>query len=142
VKSNDELKGVGVLIVDDDQDILQILRLVLERRGAIVTSVDSVSRALDIYASARPNVIVADIGMPDYNGFALIARIRQEDAKSGRITPAIALTAFTSPADRELALSAGFQEYMAKPFHPADLVSTISKLVGPTESTDRKGRAA
>ena len=137
-----ELKEVCVLVVDDDHDTREILQLVLERSGAIVTSVDSVSRALEVYASARPKIIVADIGMPDYNGFALIARIREEDAKSGRVTPAIALTAFTSPGDKELALSAGFQAYMAKPFHPKDLISLIAKLAGPTGSTGIKGRAA
>ena len=142
VKSSDELKGVRVLVVDDDHDTCEIVKLVLQKRGANVTSADSVSEALEVYASAGPDVIVADIGMPDNNGFALIARIREEDAKSGHVTPAIALTAFTSPADRKMALSAGFQEYMAKPFHPADLISTISKLVGPTGSTDIKGHAA
>jgi CheY-like chemotaxis protein len=87
----------------------------------------------------EPDVVIADIAMPDYNGYALIAQIREEDERAGRTTPAIALTAFTSAADHERALSAGFQEYMAKPFDPGELIATVSKLLhtpGPSDNGD------
>jgi CheY-like chemotaxis protein len=130
--TSDRLKGIRVLVVEDDRDSREIVQFILEQNGAVVNGAESVPQALDVYSVSPPNVVVADIGMPEYNGYALIARIREEDAKRGRATPAIALTAYTSPADRNQALSAGFQEYMAKPFDPAELVSTISKLVGQT----------
>jgi CheY-like chemotaxis protein len=84
------------------------------------------------YEQSEPNILISDIGMPDYNGYALIARIRAEDQRLGRQTPAIALTAYTSVADRDTALSSGFQEYIAKPFEPAHLIATIVKLVRPS----------
>ena len=93
-------------------------------------------------ADAEPDVVIADIAMPDYNGFALIAQIREEDSKLGRTTPAIALTAFTSAADQERALSAGFQEYMSKPFDPGELIATVSKLLHPPGASDIGSSAA
>jgi CheY-like chemotaxis protein len=69
-----------------------------------------------------PNVVVADIGMPGANGYALIALIRALDKQSERSTPDIALTEYTSPADRQTALAAGFQRYMSKPFDPAEII--------------------
>lgn len=138
MKPNDQLEGVRVLVVEDDRDTREIVQFVLEQSGAVVTSAESVPQALDAYAAAAPNVVVADIGLPVYNGYALIARIREEDAKLGRNTLAIALTAFTSPADKDTALSTGFQAYMAKPFDPAVLISTISGLVKSTGSPNIK----
>jgi CheY-like chemotaxis protein len=130
VGTSDRLKGARVLVVEDDRDTREIVQFILEQNGAIVASADSVPRALEVYPTFGANVIVADIGMPEYNGYALIAQIREDEAKLDRFTPAIALTAYTSPADRTQALSAGFQEYMAKPFDPGDLIVAIARLLG------------
>ncbi|HEX4999995.1 MAG TPA: response regulator [Terriglobia bacterium] len=142
MESNRQLNGIRILIVEDDRDTREMVQFILERDGAVVTSAESVPQAMDVYSTFAPHVIVADIGMPDYNGYALIARIREDDATHGRVTPAIALTAYTSPADRDQALSAGFQEYMAKPFDPGQLISTISKLAGFTGPSDVTNPAA
>jgi CheY-like chemotaxis protein len=72
---------------------------------------------------------VADIGMPEYNGYALISLIRSIDESTGRTTPVIAVTAYTSPADEKTALASGFQKYISKPFGPAELIETITNLV-------------
>ena len=73
-------------------------------------------------------VIVADIGMPEYNGYTLIGRVRARDRERGNIIPAIALTAFATAIDRDTVLSAGFQVHMPKPFEPNQLISVISEL--------------
>ena len=90
-----------------------MLRFILEQQAAKVVAVESVNEAVDSLQNAPPpDLILSDIAMPDYNGYAFIAILRENDKKLGRVTPAIALTAYTSPADEETALAAGFQKYM------------------------------
>jgi len=125
----DLLKDVRVLVVEDDHDTREMIQFVLERSGAAVVSADTVIAAIEAYNEVEPHVVVADIAMPDYNGYALIARIREDDKKRGKVTPAMVLTAFATPADKERAFSAGFQAYLSKPFDPAALVQNIAQLV-------------
>ena len=122
------LRNLRILIVDDDKDTREMLRFALEQEGGQVTAATTVGEALEEYKRLEPNVMVADIGMPGANGYALIALIRALDRQSGRLTPAIALTAYTSPADRQTALAAGFQRYMSKPFVPAEIIEAISAV--------------
>jgi len=119
------LRNLRILIVDDDNDTREILRFVLQQEGGEVNAASTVAEALEAYKRFLPNVVVADLGLPGANGYALIALIRAHDKRSGRSTPAIALTAYTSAADRETALAAGFQRYMSKPFDPARIIETI-----------------
>src|SRR5437867_2118049 len=116
------LRDLRILAVDDDQDTLEMLRFILHKEAANVVAVDSVTKAVESLRQFAPDVILTDIGMPDYNGYALIALVRAKDKKEGRVTPAIALTAYTSPADKETALASGFQKYISKPFHPGELI--------------------
>src|SRR5215470_12004239 len=126
---NDALKGISVLVVEDDDDTRELLKVLLETQGSAVTVTASVQEALAAYDQSLPNVIVADIGMPDYNGYTLIGRVRARDReRGGNITPAIALTAFTTAIDRDTVLSAGFQVHMPKPFEPSRLITVISEL--------------
>jgi len=124
-----ELQDIRVLVVEDDDDTRELLKVLLETRGGTVIATASVQEALAAYDQTLPNVIVADIGMPDYNGYTLIGRVRARDReRGGNIIPAIALTAFTTAIDRDTVLSAGFQIHMPKPFEPGNLVSVISDL--------------
>jgi len=125
---NEALKGISILVVEDDDDTRDLLKVLLETQGALVTATPSVMEALQAYDQSRPNVIVADIGMPDYNGYTLIGRVRARDREKGKIVPAIALTAFTTAIDRDTVLSAGFQVHMPKPFEPNRLISVIADL--------------
>ena len=123
------LQGISILVVEDDDDTRELLKVLLETRGGTVTATASVQEALAAYDQSLPNVIVADIGMPDYNGYTLIGRVRARDReRGGNIIPAIALTAFTTAIDRDTVLSAGFQIHMPKPFEPGNLVSVICDL--------------
>ena len=127
---SEALKGIRVLVVEDDDDTRDLLRVLLESEGCVVTSTASVQEALSAYDQSVPQVIVADIGMPDYNGYTLIGRVRARDReRGGPIVPAIALTAFVTATDRDTTLSAGFQVHMPKPFEPNQLISVILDLV-------------
>src|SRR5215813_5313272 len=125
---SDALKGIHVLVVEDDDDTRELLRVLLETEGSAVTATASVQEALSAYDQSRPHVIVADIGMPDYNGYALIGRVRARDRERGSIVPAIALSSYTTAIHRDTVLSAGFQVHMPKPFEPSRLISMISEL--------------
>jgi PAS domain S-box-containing protein len=121
-----KLDGVHVLAVDDDQDALTLLTEILELAGARVTTADSAVRALDQLAGLRPDILIADIGLPDLDGFEMVRRIRSRAEPLVRDTPAIALTAYARSQDRVRALESGFQMHIGKPADPAELVAAVS----------------
>ena len=121
------LQGIRVLVLEDDDDTRNLVGFVLESHGAVVTLTSNVSQALGAMQTPYPiDVVVADIGMPDFNGYAFISSLRKEQGPQIQNTPVIALTAY--PADRDTALASGFNEYINKPFHPGELTSTIKRL--------------
>ena len=125
----DILKDIHVLVLEDETDTRDLLGIVLQTEGASAILVQNVPEALDALRTGRPpDVIVADIGLPEYNGYAFIAALRNEEDRALRTTPVIALTAFATAADRDTALVSGFDIYMTKPFDPGQLVSTIRQL--------------
>ncbi len=76
----------------------------------------------------RPHVLVADIGMPDVDGYEFIRRVRARNAQSGGDVPAAALTAYARIQDRLRVLSAGYQMHVPKPIQPAELVTVVASL--------------
>jgi CheY-like chemotaxis protein len=125
-----ELRGVRILMVDDDPDACEMLKTALRKFGADVRAVHSVSAALEELESFRPNLLLSDIGMPEEDGYALIRRVRERESIDGGHMPAVALTAFASQADREQALALGFEEHLAKPTSPSELARTVARLLG------------
>jgi PAS domain S-box-containing protein len=123
------LEGLRVLVVDDEPDALNLIKTVLERTGATVTTVESAAAAWGALEESWPDLLLCDIGMPGEDGYQLIRRVRALESARGLATPAIALTAYAGDADRALALDAGFQLHVPKPVDPADLVSVIAGLV-------------
>ena len=119
-----ELNGTRVLVVDDETDALEMVRRVLEERGAHVVTAAGVDEALAILQELRFDVLVSDIAMPRRDGYDLVRECRLQ----GIATPAIALTAFARTEDRTLAMLAGFHSHVAKPVDPAELVATIASL--------------
>lgn len=107
------LHGMRVLMVDDDDDGRELFAIGLENMGATVTVAASVASAIDKVATARPDVIVSDLGMPGEDGYALLTRLH--DVPEAQHVPVIALSAYTSPDDVEHALRAGFVAHVAKP---------------------------
>ena len=122
-------QGLSVLAVDDDEDTLEALRLLLQRYGAHVSVATTGREALDQLVRQRPDVLVADIGMPDLDGYGLIEQVRALDPDLGGRTPAVALTAHASLNDRLRALEAGYQHHLGKPVHPEDLAVVILSAV-------------
>ncbi len=120
------LHGLRVLLVDDEPDALAMVRQFLGDCGAAVGAVPSVQAALDLLGQQRFDVVVSDVAMPDRDGYELLRELRARDIP----TPAIALTAFARPEDRERLLAAGFQGHVAKPVEPADLVEAVARLGG------------
>jgi PAS domain S-box-containing protein len=117
------LRGRTVLVVEDHDDARELIVRVLESAGADVISAATAAGAVEVVAAARPDVLVADIGLPDEDGYALLRRIRSEH---GPELPAIALTAYARAADRERALAAGFQQHVVKPVDPQRLVEIVA----------------
>jgi PAS domain S-box-containing protein len=123
------LGGVRVLAVDDDADALVLLKDVLQAAGADVATASSAASALETIRAFRPQVLVADIGMPDVDGFELIRRIRASEDPSVSELPAAALTAFARSEDRTRALRSGFEMHLSKPVDPGELVASVATLV-------------
>jgi PAS domain S-box-containing protein len=122
------LAGTHVLAVDDDPDARRLLKEILEAAGARVTTASSASAAFDALQEARPDVIVADLGMPIVDGYELIKRLRQASDGALRAIPAAALTAYARSEDRAKALESGFEMHLSKPIDPAELVASIRAL--------------
>jgi PAS domain S-box-containing protein len=127
------LRGLRVLVVDDEPDALNLIRVILESRGARVTAVANAAAAWDALAGSWPDLMLCDIGMPGEDGYSLIRRVRDAEAARGVSTPAVALTAYVGESDRALAIEAGFDLHVAKPIDPAALVSIIAGLAGAGE---------
>jgi PAS domain S-box-containing protein len=124
-----DLRGIRVLAIDDEEDALTLLRTVLESAGAEVTTVASSLAALERIAATRPHALVIDLGMPEMDGFELIARVRSSTNPQIRDVPAAALTAFARSEDRTKALRSGFEMHLAKPVDPGELVASVATLV-------------
>ena len=126
----DALKGIKVLVVDDEADARDLVQSVLARAGALVTTAASVGDAMEALATARFDVLCADIGMPGEDGYELIRRVRSLPAESGAGIMAVALTAYGRSEDRVRALSGGFQQHVSKPVAPDELTAVIRSLAG------------
>src|SRR3989475_7251658 len=115
------LKGLRVLVVDDEADARELMRIVLRSSGAEVMSAASAEEAFEQVEQWHPDILVSDIGLPDVDGYALIQKLRTLEAERGWSIPALAVTAYARAEDRTRALSSGFQMHVAKPLEPADL---------------------
>jgi CheY-like chemotaxis protein len=116
------------LVVDDEPEMRKLIATSLRGAGASVVSVASAKEAFDQLSSQSFDVLVSDIAMPDEDGHSLVRRVRARDDDKSRI-PAVALTAYGGPLQRQLALSAGFDDYLKKPFAPQDLVRAVATVV-------------
>lgn len=125
-----DLSQVKILIVDDVPDTCDYLQFVLSDAGATIAVAHSAAQAYQLFQEFRPDVLLSDIGMPEEDGYALLQRLRELPA--AQQTPAIALTAFAKPEDRERALAIGFQDHLAKPVQPEALITTIAALLNST----------
>ncbi len=122
------LRGISVLVVDDDEAALEFARSSLEQFGAVVATAHSAEEARERLRRDPPDVLLSDLRMPDEDGLQFIRAVRQLDAERGRRTPAAALTALARTTDRQQALEAGFEVHLAKPVDPLELAATVEQL--------------
>ncbi|MBK1986325.1 PAS domain S-box protein [Sphaerospermopsis aphanizomenoides BCCUSP55] len=134
------LNGIKVLVVDDDADLLDFVKFVLELYGATVTTATSALAALQMWVRSKFDVLVIDIGMPDMDGYELLRKIRVWSSNTGAEIPgvikkdasmpkAIALTAFAGESAQQQAIAAGFQMHISKPVEPDALAAAVAQLV-------------
>ena len=122
------LDGLRVLIVDDEEDARELVSVMLTKSGAAMKCASSSTEAMEIIESWRPDVLIADIGMPVEDGYGLIKRVRALPRESGGQTPALALTAYARTEDRVRALSAGYQVHLSKPVDRVELAAVVASL--------------
>jgi CheY-like chemotaxis protein/anti-sigma regulatory factor (Ser/Thr protein kinase) len=122
------LQGVRVLLVDDDADIRELMTATLESAGAAVTAAGSTDEALAVLQDREVDVLLADIAMPERDGYDLIRAVRSTPSERISRTPAAAVTACARDDERMRALSAGFQLHVAKPVQPEALVKAVASL--------------
>jgi signal transduction histidine kinase len=119
------LAGLDVLAVDDERDSVELLRHVLENAGAAVRTASNAREALGHVERRMPDLVVADIGMPEVDGCELLRQIRARASSVGKHVPAVAVTAYARSDDRLRTMAAGFHAHVAKPIDPDTLVSTL-----------------
>lgn len=122
------LRGLRVLVVDDDRDTLDLFTRVLDETGAELRTATSSRDAMAILGAWHPNVLVSDIEMPDEDGYALIRRVRALSPADGGDIPAVAVTAYGRVEDRVRLLGAGFNMHVPKPVEPAELMVVLATL--------------
>lgn len=122
------LVGHCVIVLEDHNDSRELMRLTLENAGAAVAVFDRSAKALDAFDEMRPSAVVADIGMPDEDGYDFIRKVRRHSSAAVQSVPAVAVTAYATAADRAMALEAGFQWHLTKPLDPDELVDVIHQI--------------
>jgi len=126
-----DLSGYKVLVVDDLEDSRELLVRLLREWGATVRQCPSVHTALAALSSTTFDLLVADIAMPDLDGYDLIERVRRLDGVRGRVA-AIAVTAYARREDRNRAITAGYNGYCPKPLDTTELARVITELLTTT----------
>ena len=120
-------RTIQLLVVEDSEDILYIMKTELEWMGYVVHGARDGNTALELAKQHRPDVVISDIQMPGIDGFELVRRIRS--TKELAKVPAIALTGFGMEEDVKRALERGFTAHMTKPVEPDKLSDMIEKLI-------------
>lgn len=125
--SRDILKGLVVLVVDDEPDSLEVALRLLKFYSADVLSARNGREALNVVRNQKPHFIISDLSMPELDGWGLLYEL-QQDRYTAEI-PIFALTAHAMVGDRERALAAGFNNYLTKPLTPATFMAQLLVLL-------------
>jgi two-component system response regulator ResD len=117
-------QGVKILVVDDEESIVEVVRLYLERAGYAVITAHDGRRGLELFAEQQPDLIVLDLMLPQVDGLEITRQLRSRGD-----TPIIMLTARQAETDRILGLEMGADDYVVKPFSPQELVSRVRAVL-------------
>jgi signal transduction histidine kinase/DNA-binding response OmpR family regulator len=123
-----ELKGLRVLVVDDEPETRELIRYLMEQCEAQVQTAAGAEEALRLLQAGTFDALVSDIGMPEVDGYGFIRRVRALPAEQGGRIPAVALTAYARSEDRTKALRSGFTMHLAKPIEPSELLAVIGAM--------------
>jgi CheY-like chemotaxis protein len=123
------LRGLRVLVVDDEPDVRDMLTMILEGAGVEVTVAGNADDGVEAVTRELPDLIVSDIGMPREDGYSLLRRVRSLPAHRGGHTRALALTAYARPEDVTRTLTAGYQRHVAKPITPSGFLAAVAAVV-------------
>jgi DNA-binding response OmpR family regulator len=127
------MSGLGtILILEDEPDLLFLLRQNLEREGFRVLPAETCRAAREALAAADADLLLLDVNLPDGNGFDLLETWRQE----GRWTPTVFLTARADEADRLRGFAVGGDDYVCKPFSMAELVARVGAIIRRSRQTE------
>jgi CheY-like chemotaxis protein len=124
--TDDRLRGIHVLVVDDDRDAREFVRVCLQRSGARVIVACSVADAA-LHLKDDLDLLITDIAMPGQDGYELLARARA----TWPSLPAIAFTAYAMPDDEKRLARAGFDRHLTKPAETGGLMAAVTSLVKP-----------
>ena len=117
--------GRSILIVEDNADARDALRVLLELEGHIVEAVEEGQQALEVARAKDLDIALVDIGLPGIDGYEIARRVRARDARRPVL---IALTGYGQPEDRRRATEAGFDDVLVKPVDPAALTELLATL--------------
>jgi CheY-like chemotaxis protein len=123
------LDGLRLLVVDNNDDSLCLVRLIFEDDHTQIKTVKSVDDAIQLIEEWKPDILISDIGLPGKDGYSLIRFIRHKEALCGGFLPAVALTSYVSPEYLNTAKNVGFQKFICKPFDIDELVATVVNLI-------------
>ncbi|HWL64152.1 MAG TPA: ATP-binding protein [Steroidobacteraceae bacterium] len=123
------LDGAVILVVDDEADGRALLVRILADSGAECVAADGAEQALEMLRSNHLDILLSDIGMPRTDGYELIRAARKLDARRGKALPAVAITAYARPEDRQRSLVAGYHAHLSKPIEARELVATVAGLL-------------
>jgi signal transduction histidine kinase len=123
------LEGTRIVVVDDDPETRSVVRAILEEAGAVVATTASAHQTRALLRHAEPDVLIADIGMPSEDGYALMRSVRALPSSKAAAVPAIALSAHVRQEDVDEALAAGFQMHLSKPIEPSKLLSAVTSTL-------------
>lgn len=126
------LDGLNILYLEDEPDTREVIAFGLERHGAHVSATDSAPAALLMFETQRADVVIADLELPDVDGWSFIRALRKLPAEREKRTLAIALTVHNTRADKRKSLECGFTLHMAKPLTPDQLAQRIALVLGTT----------
>jgi DNA-binding response OmpR family regulator len=120
-------KSHKVLVVEDTVEMAEVIRVTLERMGLTVFHETHGSRALDIYRTEKPDLIILDIGLPDTSGWQVLETIREEQLDHKPIV--LIMTAYGDPANRLMGKLQGTHDYMIKPLTPSEIERSVAKAL-------------
>jgi len=128
---------IDILLVDDEKELVDAVKALLEERGFTVKSANDGIRALEMVTENPPDLILLDITMPKMDGIAFLKKLKEQEKT--RDIPVIMLTVKDGQADRDIGLEAGAYEYISKPYDSIVLLRQVRNILEKTGKLKRRG---